>query len=68
MSERWFTAEQCEARERVWRAHCDNEGLTLTPEEVSALWLSLLQTNIRLGRLRDEVEAFQSYDDEREGS
>lgn len=47
-----FTTEQIAAREKVWKAHRDKTDVHLTAEEVSALWLSILSTGIKLDELR----------------
>lgn len=47
-----FTPEQIAAREKVWQAHRDNKGVELSAEEVTALWLSILSTTIKLNESR----------------
>ena len=51
--------EQSEVREKVWTAHRESKGVTLTADETSDLWLSVLAGVKKESRLAEEVEALR---------
>lgn len=70
-----LTETQIRARLIVWSAAKAARGCTLTDDETSGLWASILDTQVELRRVRDDLETYKrAFDriqtalDEREGA